>query len=283
MSAQDQSRDREGAHDQSRDRDGAHDQSDDQSRDREGATTHALKDPVTNALAYFITYHTYGTWLHGDRRGSVDPEHNAYGAPPVAADARREAREQRRAKAPLVHLNDARRDAVACTIEDVCEFRRWTLHAASVRSNHFHVVLSAPARPEKVMNDLKSWSTRRLVEAGLLERGSRAWTRHGSTRYLWKRGDLLKAVEYVLDGQGPDLARGVSLPDGRGSDLATAPRRDVDAHDQSDDQSRDRQGAHDQSDDQSRDRQGATAGVEDVLISDRGAPGGERPNAGAQP
>ena len=26
-------------------------------------------------LAYLITFNTYGTWLHGDRRGSVDSNH----------------------------------------------------------------------------------------------------------------------------------------------------------------------------------------------------------------
>ena len=29
-------------------------------------------------FAYFITFTTYGTWLHGDKRKSVDPKHNQY-------------------------------------------------------------------------------------------------------------------------------------------------------------------------------------------------------------
>jgi hypothetical protein len=33
------------------------------------------------------------------------------------------------------------------------------------------------------------------------------WARHGSTIYLWKEGDVEKAVEYVLLGQD----RGFSL------------------------------------------------------------------------
>ena len=33
------------------------------------------------ALAYFITFRCYGTWLHGDERGSVDRFHNIYGMP----------------------------------------------------------------------------------------------------------------------------------------------------------------------------------------------------------
>ncbi len=30
-------------------------------------------------LAYLITFRTYGTWLHGDERGSVDKNHNKFG------------------------------------------------------------------------------------------------------------------------------------------------------------------------------------------------------------
>ena len=35
------------------------------------------------ALAYFITFSTYGTWLHGTTKGkgSVDREHNQHGCP----------------------------------------------------------------------------------------------------------------------------------------------------------------------------------------------------------
>jgi hypothetical protein len=37
-------------------------------------------------LAYLITFRCYGTWLHGDARGSVDPTHNVYGALKIAAN-----------------------------------------------------------------------------------------------------------------------------------------------------------------------------------------------------
>ena len=30
-------------------------------------------------LGYLITFRGYGTWLHGDRRGSVDRFHNRFG------------------------------------------------------------------------------------------------------------------------------------------------------------------------------------------------------------
>jgi len=36
---------------------------------------------VSEPLGYLITCRTYGTWLHGDARGSVDRDHNVYGTP----------------------------------------------------------------------------------------------------------------------------------------------------------------------------------------------------------
>src|SRR6202521_2647770 len=35
-------------------------------------------------LAYLITFRCYGTWLHGDKRGSIDRFHNRYRSPYIA-------------------------------------------------------------------------------------------------------------------------------------------------------------------------------------------------------
>jgi hypothetical protein len=48
---------------------------------------HRTMDAVP--LAYFITFHTYGTWIHGDDRGSVDRHHNLYGTPMLPPDPSR--------------------------------------------------------------------------------------------------------------------------------------------------------------------------------------------------
>ncbi len=39
-------------------------------------------------LAYLISFRAYGTWLHGDRRGSVNRFHNRFGTPLVAPNER---------------------------------------------------------------------------------------------------------------------------------------------------------------------------------------------------
>jgi len=65
-----------------------------QSRDRQGAEPNrARKDTEKSIpLAYLITFTTYGTWLHGDPRGSVDREHNVWGTPFLDPDRARPGR-----------------------------------------------------------------------------------------------------------------------------------------------------------------------------------------------
>jgi hypothetical protein len=39
-------------------------------------------------LAYFISFRAYGTWLHGDKRGSIDRFNNRYRAPYIQASGK---------------------------------------------------------------------------------------------------------------------------------------------------------------------------------------------------
>jgi REP element-mobilizing transposase RayT len=149
-------------------------------------------------LAYFITFRTYGTWLHGDARGSF--QRRAGGWPSALGPMPRlERAMEERLRAPPVRLDDERRATVADTLREVCERRGWALHAMSVRLEHVHVVVtSGPAvTPEQIMTTFKAWSTRRLVERGCLGRGARVWSRHGSTRYVRSLRELETVAEYV--------------------------------------------------------------------------------------
>lgn len=172
------------------------------------ARQEAAQAPFTNSdgpLAYLITFPTYGKWLHGDSRGSVDRDHNIPGTPMLPPDEKRRRYEDRQLRHKSIVLDAAARAVVQRTVLDVAEHRGWTVHAINVRSNHVHVVVSTDRAPERVMNDLKSWSTRRLIETGILAPGTRVWMRHGSTRYLWKPQEVEAACRYVAEGQGPDL------------------------------------------------------------------------------
>ncbi len=159
-------------------------------------------------VAFLITFTTYGTWLHGDRRGSVDPQHNIPGTPYLDENPGLRAADRRGFKHPPAVLDAKRRNIVRDTIQAVCTHRGWTPHAMNVRTNHVHLVVGAEERPERIMNTFKSWSTRRMVEAGILARGTKVWTRHGSTRYLWTEREAEGACRYVCDGQGEDLPMG---------------------------------------------------------------------------
>ena len=69
-----------------------------------------------------------------------------------------------------------------------------------------HIVVEAEARPERVMNDIKSYASRRLNQMGLDEPARKRWARHGSTRWLWKPEQVSAAARYVVDGQGDAMA-----------------------------------------------------------------------------
>ena len=158
------------------------------------------------ALAYFITWTCYGTWLHGEERGSVDRDHNDPCAPVLPADPVRFAQEQARMREPAYVLDEPRRAVVVRAIIEIVRRKGWLLHAVHVRSNHIHVVLTASGAPERVMNDLKTAASRRLNKAFPDEHGRTRWTRHGSTRYLWTESAVAQKVRYVLDEQGDPMA-----------------------------------------------------------------------------
>ena len=133
-----------------------------------------MQPRLSAPLAYFITFHTYGTWLPGDPRGSVDAHHRIAGTPCVGLSEGRKAASARRLAHPPVELCPEERTLVLRTTQEVCRHRGWVLHAANIRVNHVHAVLRAEPSPERVMNDLKAWATRRVIEAGLRPPGDAA-------------------------------------------------------------------------------------------------------------
>ncbi len=161
-----------------------------------------MQPRLSAPLAYFITFHTYGTWLPGDPRGSVDAHHRIAGTPCVGLSEGRKAASARRLAHPPVELCPEERTLVLRTAQEVCRHRGWVLHAANIRVNHVHAVLRAEPSPERVMNDLKAWATRRVIEAGLRPPGTPLWVRHGSTRHLWRPEAVHAACVYVVERQG---------------------------------------------------------------------------------
>ena len=103
-------------------------------------------------------------------------------------------------------LDIRQRETVTEAIHETCRIRDWFVSAVNVRTNHVHVVVSAPDwAPERVLTVLKAFATRSLREEELIPADARVWARHGSTRYLWSEEDVLAAAQYVLEGQ--DMAK----------------------------------------------------------------------------
>lgn len=158
-------------------------------------------------LAYFITFTTYGTWLHGRAPGSVDREHNVPGTPFLPPDDETERKIRSTMRQPPYVLDEGRRRVVLRTIREVAAHRRWVLWAVHVRSNHVHIVITAECKPEKVMADLKAWCSRRLRESFQESADRDRWTQHGSTRYLNDETAVDAKVKYVIEEQGEPMER----------------------------------------------------------------------------
>ncbi len=167
-------------------------------------------------LAYFITFTTYGTWLPGDVRGSVSRKHNEPGTPVRPPSTMRRTMAMSKMKHEPQTLDSPQRGLVEDTIRRACEYRGWYLQALNVRTNHVHLLVSGHVRGEKIMNDVKAWSTRRLREQGLIAAHREVWTSHGSTRKLWRKEHVSAAWHYVVHGQGEDLPRDWPPRDGEG-------------------------------------------------------------------
>jgi len=66
-------------------------------------------------------------------------------------------------------------------------------------------VVTADCKPEKVLNDFKAYATRRLRYEKLASLEERIWSKHGSTRYVWKEEQLNEVVDYVVCRQGTEM------------------------------------------------------------------------------
>ncbi len=158
-------------------------------------------------IAYLITFRTYGTWLPGDSRGSIDRFHNVFSSPRAPSNIVREQQSARKLKGEPVILDSQRRSSVESAIREVCGHRGWMLFALNVRTNHVHAVTSAQASSGRVLGDLKSYSTRRMRCDKNWTEDHSPWVDKGSKRNLWNSDHIWHACEYVVNGQGDELPR----------------------------------------------------------------------------
>jgi REP element-mobilizing transposase RayT len=103
-------------------------------------------------------------------------------------------------------MDTIQREIVLDAIQEACHWRKWSLLAVHVRSNHVHAVVDADRSPEQVMTAFKAYASRMLNGSLLDPPGLTRWARHGSTRYLRDADEISAAVGYVVSGQGEDMA-----------------------------------------------------------------------------
>jgi REP element-mobilizing transposase RayT len=151
------------------------------------------------SVAYFTTWTCYGTWLPGDDRGWFQS-----GRGWREPDGRRAFQAALRMREDAVLLDHDQRQLVETVISTHAAIRGWELHAVNCRTNHVHVVVTAPGRRIEVPREqFKAWSTRRLKERA---RGSGRprddwWSERGWDVYLDTEDQLAAVVTYVLEGQ----------------------------------------------------------------------------------
>jgi len=174
----------------------------------------------------YLTFACYGSRLHGDESGSVDRQHNLVGSPLLAPNTERATAERRETLQDPYVLDPSGRTVVSASIQRHCSQRNWNLLVPIVRSNHVHVIVNAEARPERMMNEFKSYASWELNRLGRDAAIRRRWARHGSTRWLWRDEGVRPALQYVFEEQGEPMALYVAeerwqychpLPCGRGA------------------------------------------------------------------
>jgi REP element-mobilizing transposase RayT len=157
-------------------------------------------------LGYLITIRTYGTWLPGDERGSIDRYHNSYLSPRVPQNPIIEQQVRAKLKSEPLILDAIKRQAVEDAVVEVCENRNWLLRAINVRTNHAHSVVSIGVeKPSRALNAFKAYGTRKLRDRHLWQYQHSPWAERGSKRWLWTEISVFNACDYVLNGQGHDL------------------------------------------------------------------------------
>ena len=151
-------------------------------------------------LAFHITWGTYGTRLHGDRRGTVDRTHNEYGQPVLKYDEHRWEREKSMMKFPPVVFSRSEMIIVESLLPQICQQGGWTHRVGAAGPDHVHEILTSRNDPETIRRLFKRWLGQTLSKRlRALPQGATWWAECGSIRWIFEEdGDYFdKATRYV--------------------------------------------------------------------------------------
>jgi REP element-mobilizing transposase RayT len=167
---------------------------------------------------WFLTNTCYGNRLPDDARGFVgrvwdrrpdDAEgphrisHNVPGTPCDEDIPGLEQSSQALLRGPPIRLEAVHAEVVLRQFQETATFRGWSILAASIMTDHFHLVVgvSGDPSPSKVLGDFKSWGTRALSRRFGEPTSKTWWTERGSKRKLADAAAVAAAIRYVLYDQ----------------------------------------------------------------------------------
>ena len=151
----------------------------------------------TTPLGLFITWTVYGTFLPGDARGWRHRSKGNQLARPRLAVWHRD-----RLNHDVITLDESMRSVAEAAIREICHVRSWSEWAISARSNHVHVVVTAPEyKPTLVRDQLKAKATMELRRAFSVWKGRPVWTEKGDIEFLDSDADIEECVIYVTEAQ----------------------------------------------------------------------------------
>ena len=157
-------------------------------------------------LAYLFTFRCYGTWLHGDERGSIDKFNNKYDTPYLPPNKKWQDFNAELLKHKPVRLNKEMRSSVENALRENCEIKNWRIYALNVKTNHIHSVIAIGSYNSKIaLINLKANATRKMREDGFWKFEHSPWAEKGSRKFLWNEKSVEKAIDYVINGQGKPL------------------------------------------------------------------------------
>jgi REP element-mobilizing transposase RayT len=151
--------------------------------------------------AYMLTWTTYGTWLPGDDRGSFDSHGNF-----ISPDDEGRAAAEAAMTEDAVRLSDEQRAILDARLVELCDLGGWQLHSRNVRTNHVHLVVSAPLDRKVLRAKLKAGCAMTLsTHAGIQpadKKGAKKWfTQKGNIVEIWTERHLQAAIRYTNELQ----------------------------------------------------------------------------------
>ena len=150
---------------------------------------------MTRTLGIHWIATTFGTWLHGDPRGSWR------NGQLIGPDPFLEESIYQRLTADAVVLSDVEMILVAATFGECVAQNSWTVLAATVQPTHVHLVFASLNEPiQRVIAMLKSRSARRVLALRRQMRrpvGRSLWTEGQFAVFIFNDRHLNNAVEYV--------------------------------------------------------------------------------------